>query len=487
MGLVISIIVLAVGFYTICTYLFPPVDDSGNALSRNNITMSLTVNPVLSIATSTNSLVINNLVPGTTRDSNTVTVTVASNIPDGYVLSAGVGSADPANLYYNTSDLIRNDIATEIPSISKFSSIDTSASLQTLTADNTWGYSTSADGGASWSTYSGLPHTVTKPLLDISDPAQPSTIDFKIAARSATAQASGTFGNVITFYVVGKPRPVYMQESEIIKAKLQNIGDELQAIDQRDGKKYWIRKMADGNIWMTQNLDLELSSTKTYTPADTDVSANWRPTRDTIEFTSTSLNSWDIDNATPYSANPGEIYYYTSGTTTNDSEYASLAACQAEHPDCSAHNHVGNYYNWSAAVASNNTNTTELTTMYNNAPDSICPAGWRLPTGRDRANTAASREGNALLAAEGIMTDNPGNSYATNGSNNIRVTPLWLARSGNINGGSIMSTGSFGSYWSSTVINNNYAYASLYFNSGSVYPTTNSSRNFGYSIRCLIK
>ena len=316
MGLVISIIVLAVGFYTICTYLFPPVDDSGNALSRNNITMSLTVNPVLSIATSTNSLVINNLVPGTTRDSNTVTVTVASNIPDGYVLSAGVGSADPANLYYNTSDLIRNDIATEIPSISKFSSIDTSASLQTLTADNTWGYSTSADGGASWSTYSGLPHTVTKPLLDISDPAQPSTIDFKIAARSATAQASGTFGNVITFYVVGKPRPVYMQESEIIKAKLQNIGDELQAIDQRDGKKYWIRKMADGNIWMTQNLDLELSSTKTYTPADTDVSANWRPTRDTIEFTSTSLNSWDIDNATPYSANPGEIYYYTSGLVT---------------------------------------------------------------------------------------------------------------------------------------------------------------------------
>ncbi|MBR2840090.1 hypothetical protein IKE82_02055 [Candidatus Saccharibacteria bacterium] len=48
------------------------------------------------------------------------------------------------------------------------------------------------------------------------------------------------------------------------------------------------------------------------------------------------------------------------------------------------HYHVGNYYNWSAAVASNDTSsiTTDLTVM----PDSICPKGWRLPNGLTSTN-----------------------------------------------------------------------------------------------------
>ena len=48
--------------------------------------------------------------------------------------------------------------------------------------------------------------------------------------------------------------PVTMQETTKIKAKLTNVGDTMQATDTRDGKKYWITKLADGNIWMTQNL-----------------------------------------------------------------------------------------------------------------------------------------------------------------------------------------------------------------------------------------
>ena len=29
--------------------------------------------------------------------------------------------------------------------------------------------------------------------------------------------------------------------------------------DIRDGKYYWVTKLADGNCWMTQNLDLDLN------------------------------------------------------------------------------------------------------------------------------------------------------------------------------------------------------------------------------------
>ena len=458
--------------------------------------ISFTFAPTLSIGLSTNSLTIDNLVPGTTSDSNKVSVTVSSNTPYGYVLSAGVGSTVSSDPYYNTSDLVHDNSTTQVPTANKFSSIATSASLQTLDTDNTWGYSTSTDGGTNWSTYSGLSNTATKPLLDISDPATPSTIDFKIAARSASTQASGTYNNVITFYAVGKPEPYtidklqYMQDfkglAETDKESVFNsmpTNAQYTLRDNRDNKDYYISKMKDDKIWMTQNLDLELDSTKIYTPADTDISANWQPARNTIEFTGTSVSGWTDDRYTPYSASPGELYIYTSGATTNDGKYTSLTDCRTKRPDCSMHNHVGNYYNWPAAVASN---SALGIAAKNNAPGSICPAGWRLPTGQDGTNTAASREWNALLVAESIMIDNPGSSYATNGFNNIRISPLWLVRSGDIDYGTLVNTGSSGYYWSSTSSSGSGAYH-FYFKSSNAYPALGATRGFGYSVRCLVK
>ena len=495
--LLLTLPIITIGAYIVVNYLYSTADDSSNALTYSgNTDVSFTINPRLSISTSTDSLTIDNLVPGTTSDSNSVTVTVSSNTPYGYVLSAGVGSNDAASPYYNSSDLVHDNSAIS----NVFSSVDTSASLQTLDTDNTWGYSTSTDGGTSWSTYSGLSSTVTKPLLDISAAAQPSTIDFKIAARSATTQASGTYNNVITFYAVGKPAPLviddleYMQEfKNLAETDRESIFNSMPTNTQytlkdiRDGKNYYISKMKDGKIWMTQNLDLELDSSKTYTPADTDVSANWQPTRSTIAFTGTSMSGWVNDRYAPYSASPGELYVYTSGTTADDTKYTSLAACQADHPDCSARNHVGNYYNWSAAVASNDTNTTELTTWGNNAPDSICPAGWRLPTGD---HTTANPEWGGLLTAEGIITEPSGNimGYATDGFNNIRITPLWLIRSGSIVNGSLGNTGVYGHYWSGTIGNVIDAFA-LGFGSArySIGTVGMASKFFGFPIRCLVK
>ncbi|MEE0888403.1 MAG: FISUMP domain-containing protein, partial [Candidatus Saccharimonadaceae bacterium] len=311
------------------------------------------------------------------------------------------------------------------------------------------------------------------------------------SAHIDTTQPSGIYNGQVQYVMVhpaGAPapeKPPTMQETAKIKAKLVNVGDTMQATDTRDGKKYWITKLADGNIWMTQNLDLELNANKTYTPVDTDVSTNWTPISSTINFTGTTVDGWTVAKFAPYSASPGELYVYSSGTTITDSQYTSLAACQAEHPDCSAHNHVGNYYNWSAAVASNNTGTTAFKTRYNNAPDSICPAGWRLPIARDSVNTAASREWNALLLADGIMTSNPGSSYVTNGFNNIRISPLWLVRSGHIGNGSL-EIGSSGNYWSSTVLSKDNVYQ-LAFYPSYISPDSDNNRGVGYSVRCLVK
>lgn len=150
-----------------------------------------------------------------------------------------------------------------------------------------------------------------------------------------------------------------MLDLKIIKSQLVNVGDEMQAVDIRDEKMYWVAKLADGNIWMTQNLDLDLKtdgsivydSTNTNLPVNT----TWTPANSTLAVEDTSVSGWGNSNTVPDSADPGDVYYYTSGTSDNDTQYNSLADCEAAgHTDC-AHYHAGNYYNWSAAVASNNT------------------------------------------------------------------------------------------------------------------------------------
>jgi hypothetical protein len=40
--------------------------------------------------------------------------------------------------------------------------------------------------------------------------------------------------------------------------------------------RYWVTKLADGNIWMTQNLDYDLVAGTTLTSSNSDVDNNWK-------------------------------------------------------------------------------------------------------------------------------------------------------------------------------------------------------------------
>ncbi len=262
--------------------------------------------------------------------------------------------------------------------------------------------------------------------------------------------------------------------------------------DTRDNKTYEIAKLADGNCWMTQNLDLDLNSQTALTPGNTNISSDWTPMRNTISFTDTTVDGWQNDYNVPYSADPGDIYYYSSGTNSDDTQYTSLADCQAAHPDCSAKNHAGNYYNWSAAVASNDTSS--MTERFSDAEDSICPAGWKLPNGpQNSGDLFEDNEFDALITSQdGIAGERPTYcggpcpfyNYQDGGFNKIRTAPLWLARSGRVSIGWLYDTGNYGYYWSSTVYGSSYAYP-LSFSSGNVYPASDKNRDVGYSVRCI--
>ena len=122
--------------------------------------------------------------------------------------------------------------------------------------------------------------------------------------------------------------------------------------------------------------------------------------------------------------------------------------------------------------------------QYVNVETSICPAGWRLPTGTDSKNTASSREWNAVLYAEGVAKNPTGNGYTSDGFNKIRTAPLWLARSGKVSNGSLDDTGRIGVYWSSTVSSSGYAYH-LSFGPGNVSPADGFAWSVGLSVRCV--
>ena len=124
---------------------------------------------------------------------------------------------------------------------------------------------------------------------------------------------------------------------------------QIQLQDSRDGKMYWVGKLADGNCWMTQNLDLDLSTSKTLTPADTNISSNWTPRTSTT----TTISGYNSDTGKSYDA----------GNQAYEGSYN-------ENDPTTAHYLVGNYYQWSAATAGY-TGTSQST-------QSICPKGWTL-------------------------------------------------------------------------------------------------------------
>ncbi len=337
------------------------------------------------------------------------------------------------------------------------------------------------------------------------DMAEGSSFTTTYAVYASSSQYAGTYQGQVKYMLVHpafqRPPVRYMQDVADWKDQL-SMEESIRAIDMRDGKKYWVTKLKDGHIWMTQNLDFDIDTTKTYTHNDTDlgwdpnsfdINATWKPAtngRYNLPVNGTSVPGWSDQNDYPYSADPGDVYYYTSNSTSDDIKYNSLSECiAANHTegDCK-HYHTGNYYNWTAAIASNNSRN--LTTQYINAPNSICPKGWRLPIATN-ANQSIYEFGE-MLYGQGITAQKIGNpvNYTTNGFNNIRKAPLWFVRAGMIATGAVRNGATASLYSSSTVFDYDSDYV-LNIDKNSVYPSTYYngwySKYGGKSVRCLAR
>ncbi len=274
--------------------------------------------------------------------------------------------------------------------------------------------------------------------------------------------------------------------------------------DSRDGKKYYVAKLADGNVWMTQDLDFELDSIKTLTHADTDLgwvdydeNATWTPEEGTI----IDKTQWDGGRNLPQSYKDSDVYYIPSGTAGNDHYYDTLEDCVAvsnSRANCE-HWKSGVYYNFAAAVATNDPNADVLMVDDNIAPDSVCPAGWRLPYG-SRGEETAEGAGDfvKLLYAYGYWPDLSNRYNQVNASmfGQFTNTPLFLIRNGVISSTEYLYKGIQGHYTTNTTNFNDYnstsqtkhfEFYSYTASSSYIYTDNEWGREYGFAVRCVAR
>ncbi len=270
-----------------------------------------------------------------------------------------------------------------------------------------------------------------------------------------------------------------------------NVVPQKQLKDVRDNKQYYIKKLADGNCWMDQNLDLDLgtpnvtantpNTTFKLTSELTDINYNnyknstatsdneWTPPYNTQLSTGTSWASDGSDGAKSFTFNDnGTVSIKTGGT---DGRYWDGASSYTTTGDL--RNHFGNYYNWPAATAGSGTNT--VATDGTNVGDSICPKGWQLPQ-----NSGTKSFNNLIRTVYGIS--------ATNTDASVIAEPLHFIRSGNYYwyGGTLDDQGTHGNFWSATAKSGPRAYY-LYFSSGGLHPQTYNIKGYGCTVRCVAR
>ena len=250
----------------------------------------------------------------------------------------------------------------------------------------------------------------------------------------------------------------YMQDIDEWKDNINN-SEAIQVVDKRDNKVYWAMKDNGGDFWMTQNLDLDIDENTTYTPEDTDLPANtsWTPERSTY---ATANTTWIGSNTTPESYDPGDKCWNGYMDYDGDTTIGDMPTCQ----DYTKHYSIGNYYNWTAAVAMNDSSS--YTADEYTVDQSICPAGWRLP------NLSDTDFYQILINSGAISFDT------------IYGSPAYLIYGGSWGYSSYNDTAS-SYYWYSTSKSGNDAY-NLQFNVlDNISLRDVAQRSYGFSVRCI--
>ena len=393
-------------------HAFDSAPDDGTSSTATPSTVNISFSPTSGSAS---------LTPTSTSGASaliSVKATVGVENSSGYVVYLGSTS----------SALTGKTTSQTIPSLS-------SSTTYSNLPVNTWGYNATETTTAPTNpTLSAMPANTRGITIGSNSStnikSDSKTFQLSFAANIGPDKPADTYENQVTLSVISSPLEITetwdtistMQEmtTEICAKAASSASKQL--TDTRDGSTYQITKLKDSKCWMTQNIRI---IGKTITPTDSDVSSNY-----TIPASSIS----------GFSNNTAQNVYYSNNQT------------------------YGAYYSWCAATAG----TCGSAGASGDAPSSICPKGWRLPTG----NTS----GDYYKLLNGFTTSN------------VKEAPYNFPAAGAIANNASTNVGSWGYYWASTSRSSANAWA-MYFNGGTLEPgtSTGSAKYSGYSVRCIAR
>ncbi len=388
-------------------------------------------------------------------------------------------------------------------------------------AENTWGWSWSeTNTDSSEQTYYALPAygttggTIDTGMLESKQANEQNTVEFTkkltFAANMGSDKPSGHYTTTTMLSLAATPKQLVfdgittMQEMNSTICENAAVNDTTRLKDSRDGKYYWVAKLADNHCWMTQNLALDLTDI-TLTPEDSDVTENWTPNLVSGLWTAVA----DEENNIPTEEEIKSIHYYNPGEVIwaeprFPSEVIDMCGALDKLEDCTeysfkdvsglepsnivtdialngqtgiydAHYLVGNYYNANAATA----NTVLSTASGEDVSASICPAQWGLPS----SSIGASFR----------------DAYAAGPLDIFIKNPLYMVLDGNVSY-SKLSGGGFGAryFGSRFIVNSSGAKVllTLFANGASNIAHNNSLvrlsydqalPTLGYDVRCVAK
>lgn len=240
--------------------------------------------------------------------------------------------------------------------------------------------------------------------------------------------------------------------------------------DSRDSTPYMIGKLKDGRCWMLNNLALD--------PTDSTTAANMSAnnTNASTEAIQNYLNGgssttgWSNTAVANKTSNWNTVDAYTKPWINNQSKNTLTTSYGPASTNGQAK--VGVYYNFCAATAGTycyaNDAGVDLPDTYIDAPQDICSANWRMPTGYEYY----------LLGLQYNTSEAGANSTSLQ-YNLSTVLSGWFYNN------AAGSQGVYGSWWSSTNLDGNNMFE-LDAYSDYVNSSDESTRDLGDSIRCIV-
>lgn len=246
------------------------------------------------------------------------------------------------------------------------------------------------------------------------------------------------------------------------------VGDIISLTDGRNGQTYRIKKMQDGKCWMIDNMKYK---------GEGITIANIGDGTEGIALGKDKLNTID-GSSNASSTGAGTNFDKAFFDSPMGIGYCYDSSLQGSYTKC------GYLYNWYAATAG--TGAYGAGAQGSNATASICPTGWRLPSGGENANSDLailnSSMANNTFTSPGFYDETIDYTYARG----WQYSGDWSGVMSGGQSGSLFFQGQNGFYWTSTFGTTGSARV-LYFHSYGIGAGAGSNEMYyGFALRCVM-